>query len=87
MKFYMINETNNTYTPFSAQNVFNDLIDLDGKILKGIKEPQDIGLLTLYEYYKVFEVGRIIILRKTRKFRKTINFLFHTVTQKIYQII
>ncbi|XP_063680567.1 probable ubiquitin carboxyl-terminal hydrolase MINDY-4 isoform X2 [Bolinopsis microptera] len=42
---------------YSAQNVFNDVIDLDGKILKGIREPRDIGLLTLYEYYKVFEVG------------------------------
>jgi len=42
---------------YAAQNVFNDVIDCGGKMLKGVKERQDIGLLTLYEHYKVFEVG------------------------------
>ena len=40
----------------TAQNVFNKTIDLDGKLLKGVREPREIGLLTLYEHYKVFEV-------------------------------
>jgi len=42
---------------YAAQNVFNDVIDCGGKMLKGVRERQDIGLLTLYEHYKVFEVG------------------------------
>lgn len=42
---------------YAASNIFNDVIELDGAIFKGITTRGDVGLLSLFEHYKSCKVG------------------------------
>ena len=39
-----------------ASNVFNDVVELDSVLLKGVASRADIGLLSLQEHFRVCEV-------------------------------
>ena len=41
----------------ASSNTFDGDKDLDGMILKGVPERSEFGFLTIFEYYKYFEVG------------------------------
>lgn len=44
----------------AISNTFDHEIELDGKVLKGISGPCDVGLLSLFEHYDSIKVGRFL---------------------------
>jgi len=44
----------------AISNTFDNEIELDGKVLKGIPEQCDIGLLSLFEHYDSIKVGSFL---------------------------